>query len=216
LPGCMRVPSYHTKPLKLYKNDSAYVATEQGVVLQARRLTQVEKNCFFDRQIVPLNGVKAIYFSIVNLSDKTYTVTPDEINVLQVSLNDIKKTVKEGDTVPYLAGTLASGWITAIPIFCLLSYVVPPMPILVAGGIALPLGGIFFVQSIRSLVVNSRINEDLRSKILYRKLIIKPGQKYERVIFVKASDYKPEFTVIMHEKNKAKNTIIFDVNLDKS
>jgi hypothetical protein len=215
LPGCMKVPTYHAKPLKLYKNDSAYSTTKQGIVLQARCLTQVEKNCFFDRQIIPLDGVKAIYFSMVNLSNKPCNIAPDGINVLQISLNDIKKSAKKGDTVPYLAGSLAGGWVIALPVYCILCYFAPPTALLVAAGIALPFEGMFIVQGIRSFIVNSRIDTDLRSKILYKKLIIKPGQKYERVIFVKSSDYRSDFTVTMHENGKSKNAITFDVKLSQ-
>ena len=74
-------------------------------------------------------------------------------------------------------------------------------------------GLIGLVQGIKSIVMNTRVRRDIEEKVLPKKELINSGQYCEGLIFVKASDYKPEFNVIMFEKNNWINKLTFDVDL---
>src|SRR5258708_37613205 len=82
-------------------------------------------------------------------------------------------------------------------------------PSIVCAGMALA----FFGTSIKSIVMNSRIKKDLAEKVLHEKVIINSGEQYEGLIFVKSSDYTPQFAVTLHEQDNMKNSIVFDVDL---
>jgi hypothetical protein len=78
------------------------------------------------------------------------------------------------------------------------------------------MGYIGIGTGIKSAVINRRITKDLKTKTLHDTVVIKSGGHYEGIIFVKATDYKPQFNITMHEKNNAKNSVIFDVDVRKN
>lgn len=47
-----------------------------------------------------------------------------------------------------------------------------------------------------------------------KEVIIKSGDHYEGLVFVKSSDYTSQFSVTMHELHDNKNKIVFNVHLD--
>jgi hypothetical protein len=79
-------------------------------------------------------------------------------------------------------------------------------------GILTLIGGI---QTIKSFVINGRISKDIKVKTLHEKVIIKSGKQYDGLIFVKLSDYSPQFAVTMYEKDNAKKSVTFDVDLEQ-
>ena len=213
LPGCMGVRNYQPRPLREVKSNVLQSKTSQaGITLRIKQLTSQEKSYCFDGHILPLDGIKAIYLSISNVSGKPYSISPDGINVPQISLRDIKKSVRKTDTFAYFSGAVAAGSIIAIPV-ALAFWYVAWAPAFIAAMVALPFEGMFLAKGGRSAVMNHRIDKDLREKILHKKIVIKPGDHCERLIFVKSLDYNPNFTVTIQGKNKSINPVVFDVDL---
>lgn len=214
LPGCIGIRNYQPRPLRLFNNDTSYNKTNQGISLCVKRLNHQEKTYFFDGHTVPLDGFKAMYISVSNASHIPYTISPEGINIVQIPLRDIKKSVRKTDTFAYFSGALTTGLIVATPIalaFCYVAWA----PAFIAAAIALPFEVMFLAKGGRSAVMNHRIDKDLREKVLHKKVFIKPGSTYEGLIFVKESDYTSQFTVTFSEKDNRYNNIVFDVNLDK-
>jgi len=200
LPGCMRVSSYTRRPLQLFKNYFAYTQTEQGITVRAKQFSCAEKYYFFDGRTALLDDIEIIYLSVHNLSGKRYIISPNGICIPQMLFHDVNVLIKKTNTITFPVGTPG----------------VVLLPFLGAAVVAIPLGCIFLAQGIKSAVMNHRISKDLKEKTLHKKVIIKSGGQYEWLIFVKSSDYRPNFTVTMHEIGNAKNDITFDVNLGES
>ena len=223
LPGCMRVSSYTRRPLQLFKNYFAYTQTEQGITVRAKQFSCAEKYYFFDGRTALLDDIEIIYLSVHNLSGKRYIISRNGICIPQMLFHDVNVLIKKTNTITRLSGAAVSGFIAALP-FTITSIVTFPvgtpgvvlLPFLGAAVVAIPLGCIFLAQGIKSAVMNHRISKDLKEKTLHKKVIIKSGGQYEWLIFVKSSDYRPNFTVTMHEIGNAKNDITFDVNLGES
>jgi len=222
LPGCMRVPSYKRRSLELFRNNFTYTYTDDGVTVCVKRLNCPEKDYLFNGRSV-LGDTEGIYFSIYNLSAGDYTISPEDIGLVQIAYRDIQKAIKKTSTVARFSGAVVSGGIGAsgVAILTHVAHAAPHLffktsPLLTIPGTAgaIVLGIVFLAHSIKSAVTNSRINKDLKEKILHNKVVIKPGAHYEGLIFVKASNYRPDFTITMHEKKKVHNSISFDVNLE--
>jgi hypothetical protein len=215
LPGCIGIRNYQPRPLRVFENNNLYhKITKDGITLRVKQLTSQEKNYCFDGHAVPLDGIKAVYLSISNVSDRSYIITPGGINLLQISLRDIKKSIRKTDTFAYFSGALITGLILVNPIALAMCYIAC-VPAFIAAAI-LPFEGMFLAKMGRSAVMNHRIDKDLREKILHKKVFIKSGNTYEGLIFVKSEDYNPQFSITVQEKNNRHNTIIFDVDLLQS
>lgn len=231
LPGCIRVPTYKKKSLDIFKNNCSYRHGEKGVVASVKQLNEAEKNYLFDGRIPLLNEAEIIYVSIYNLSDSHYILGPEMISLEQMPFCDIKKAIKKTNSVERLfgAGVSSVGAYAALGVAVsvtkqgIAGVGTAPMLLLCFIGsvgyaisaVVIPLGLTFLAQGIKSIVMNARMHEDLQEKMLQKNVVIKSGEKYEGLIFVKSSDYKPEFTLTVHEKNKAKNSLTFDVDLGK-
>lgn len=230
LPGCVSVSRYRAKPLNTLCNDFTYrEITKNNVVFQSRLLTNRAIQYLFEGRAEGLLGsVKVIHCSIHNISSQDYVLSAKNKNFQHLSVHEVAQLLKTSTAARMALTAGIGGAVSLLPnefflMPALLSYF--PLYLMPASIVAYSCVAVvavvtpfvFFGKTIKSAVMNGRIKKDLQEKMLYKKdVVIKSGEKYEGLIFVKASDYKPEFTVIMHEKNKAKNTIIFDVNLDKS
>ena len=223
LPGCMRVPGYTPRSLQLFKNGFAHTQTEQGVTLRVKQFSCAEKYYFFDGRTTSLDDVEIIYLSVHNLSNKRYIISPDGINIPQLSYHDINKAIRKTSSVSRFSGAAVSSGVVALPFIIVSMELFPPgtpgvvlLPFLGAAIVAIPLGVAFLVQGIKSLVMNHRISKDLKEKMLHNKVVIKSGGHYEGLVFVKSSEYRPDFAVRMHKKHKAKEGITFDVDLSQN
>ena len=78
------------------------------------------------------------------------------------------------------------------------------------------IASLFIGKTIKSAIMNRRISKDLKEKIFRNNMIIKSGDKYEGLIFVKSSDYTPQFSATVREKDNRKNKIVFDVDVHAS
>lgn len=237
LPGCMNVPTYKLRSLQSVSDHCTYRGVQKNVVMRAKDLSPAEKTYLFNgRSELIDDELHAIYLSIHNLGNTPYTFSYDDIQVRQVKSGDISRSMKKTSSVGRLCGSALFAY-PSLPIVTVFAVVgvarVEIVPImiaccgsLIAGGM---IGGIvalgiigsgislaFLAQGIKSIVMNRRMHKDLREKTLHEPVVIKSGEQYEGLIFVKSSDYQSEFTIAMHEKGKAKNTIAFDVNLDKN
>jgi len=218
LPSCMRVPSYRCRSLKSVSNNFMYRDVEKNVVMRAKKLSEAEKSYLFDTRIRD-NDLQVIYFSIHNLSDELYIFSHDGICLELVPYKNVMRILKKTNTVSRFVGVGVGATIVASPYIaasCLMGQGIPGIvlfPFIAAAMIALPLGITFLAQGIKSIVINSRITKDLTEKILDKPVIISSGEQYEGLVFVRSSDYTPQFVVRMHEKNNAVNGITFHVDL---
>jgi hypothetical protein len=216
LPGCMHVPAYKAKPLTTLRNDFMYHETKSNIVLRAKRLTYDDNHYFFNARGKYINNSFAvIYLSVHNLSSSFYQISPTDINDVIVSSEKVIKKLKTN------SGTRLAGGIISVS-EALLSLLFgagdnfmggPSLIILIGFPIGIGLGCVFLGDALKSRIMNTRIKKDLEEKIFDKDVIIPSGDKYEGLIFVKTTDYKPQFSVVLHDKTNAKNAVAFDVNL---
>ena len=218
LPGCiLRVPSYRRQPLAIVGDNFLYNETQANLNIRAKELNLSEKYYLFDNRsdLSRRNRVRIVYISVNNLTNVDYVLSPNNISVKQVSSADIntmmKKTSSSGRFVVAGVGGLSSagaGGIVAISsVFA------------IAGGTAMaivsaPLLLCGLAQGIKSVVMNARIEKDIKEKTLHKKVIVYSGEQYEGLLFVKSSDYIPQFAITMYENNHVDNSVTFDVNLN--
>jgi hypothetical protein len=214
LPGCiLHVPSYRRQSLRIMRDSVAYSETEKNVVVRATLLSATDKHDFFGEHIGAIKDgkYKVIYISVNNLSDEDYILAADCIDLKQISSRSVVKSMKKTSSF----GRLVLWDMSSIPAAIVASCTKEPLFIApVSIGFAV-IGLISLAQGIKSIVMNTRIRKDIEVKIIPSSVIISSGDHYEGLIFVRPSDYKPQFTVAMHEKNNKKNTVIFDVDLRK-
>ncbi len=165
--------------------------------------------------------MQVIYFSFHNLSKNDYIISPDTINLKQVPYGIIDRSMKKTSSVGRFVVTGLSGTALATtPFTDVVGLSMCGGPLLFTVGTSLAAGfGILAliggVQTIKSFVINGRISKDIKVKTLHEKVIIKSGKQYDGLIFVKLSDYSPQFAVTMYEKDDAKKSITFDVDLEQ-
>jgi hypothetical protein len=222
LPGCMRVPTYQCKPLKLASDHCVYHGTANNVIVQTKLLSREDKNALFGDRSASIhnNDIQVIHLSINNLSNVKYLLSPADIDLSIMSCRDVEKLMKT-NSVGKLAGSTVSGAFSwsfgATAVFAIGDLGVSSVPvaaaILAPSVVCASIALILFGKSIKSMVMNRRISKDLKEKMLHKKVTINSGDHYEGLIFVRSADYKPEFSVTMHEKGSTKNTVTFDVDL---
>ena len=233
LPGCMlRVPSYRRQPLRIMREDMVYTDTQENIMVRAKLLTKTDKYDLFGEHIGDLeqNQIKVIYISVNNLNDYHYVLTPRAIGLNQMHYINIRKCMKHtssgGRFATYIfggmgaAGAFSAASIGFVAVETAKSATIAALITLSTAACTVGVGlkvisliGLF--RGIKSVVMNSRINKDLKEKMVHQKVIINSGDHYEGLIFVKASDYNEQFAVTVYEKDNAKKSVTFDVDLEQ-
>jgi hypothetical protein len=235
LPGCMHVSTYQRKALKAVSDQCTYRGAEKNVIVQAKLLSREDKAFLFGPRHENLddkanNSIQVIYFSIHNLSDNFYFFSANDIDLVAIPHQKIAQLMKTSTIGRYMAsdgfvlltGASAAGASLGF-LICGLAFdngeSVPrwwwlaPISFVVTG-VASIVSAIKLQRSAKkSEVMNNRIREDLAVKGSQKSLIISSGEQYAGLVFVKSSDYTPQFAITMHEKGNARNSITFDVDL---
>ena len=220
LPGCMHVPTYQCKSLKSVNHHCTYRGAEKNVIVRAKRLSRADKRALFGNhsKLILYNDLQVIYVSMHNLSGVHYLVSPTDIDLPMMPYHDVARLMKTS-SINRLTGCVVSGASTTGAVYGSFVFgMLFQLPMLGYGVLAIGIASAgmaltFFGTSIKSIVMNSRIKKDLAEKVLHGLVAIPSGEQYEGLVFVKASDYTPQFVVTMHEKDDVKNSITFDVDL---
>jgi hypothetical protein len=219
LPGCIRVPNYTRRSFVLVGDDCPYKAMQENINIEIKKFSNSDIHYLFDERsdLLSYKKINVVYIAICNLSKNSYIITPDSIGLEQVPYLKIDKSMKKTNSAARLLGGAAGITAGALSEKAINSGACKDVGgFLVLGsfsGISSVFGYIGIGTGIKSAVMNRRISKDIKEKTLHDKVIIKSGGHYEGIIFVKSADYKPQFTVTLHEKNNAKNGVIFDVDL---
>jgi len=237
LPGCVRVPNYKPKSLdsiKSFNNILIHRETKSNVTVGISVLNNDAKLYLFnDRDLLFDNEkVEVIHISVHNLSTDQYIISPAEISIPQIPYSDVLQSVQTSSRYHLKNAGRVGGSVYGV--LSGLTFSVFYLPTLLGStvdkfgiGLVLTLAGAGFVwpivatiiaspflgKAIKSAIMNGRINKDLKEKMLREKVIIESGSKYEGLIFVKKSDYKPQFSVTLQEQTNKDKTLIFDVDL---
>jgi len=221
LPGCiLHVPRYTRQPLSIVGDHFTYNEIQENLNVQVKQLSSLDTYYLFNdwnKEFLRRNGIRIVYFSIHNLSNNNYMISPYDIDLKQVSYKDIDRLMKKTSSTGRFVIAGFSGLLNSAA--CALA-TIPNGIAIVYGTIgALATSFIFYpalVQGIKSVVMNRRINKDLKDKTLHEKTILNSGDHYEGLIFVKSSDYKSQFSITMHEKDNVEKSITFNIDLSKS
>ena len=230
LPGCMRVPIYRKQSLQPMRKDYECHNMHNDVVVHAKYLTSEELQSLFGARAEKLEqSVDVVYVSLYNGTDQDYFVSLDNNNFAALSYQQVAKLIKTSSVGRLAFGVVNGVGTSVLSANVLLSAVMLigargiPVGLIGAYGLffALPiaatLGALpFFGKCIKSAVMNGRIKRDLKEKILPTTMTINSGDYRDGLMFVKALDYTPQFTVVMHEEGNAKNTVMFDVDLQQN
>ncbi len=230
LPGCVRVPTYRSKPLHIFKNNCAYTSTHKGITVSAKRLNRAEASYIFDDRIKNLSDTQIIYLTVYNINSRDYIISPEDINIPYLSYTDLVKKTKKTSSFGRLTGAVGAKAVSFTSAATINMLFTAPAVSVMTGVIVLPLATVaacvgvasyitslaFLGGGIKSIVMNRRIHHDLQAKIIDRNIVVESGEKYEGLIFVKSSDYRSDFTVTLYEKDNLANKITFDANLDRS
>jgi hypothetical protein len=213
MPGCiLHVPSYRRQPLKIMRDGCLHNDSGRDVTVRVKKLNRDDKRELFGEHIGKIKDskFKVLYLFINNFSDKDYIFTPDCVELKQVSCRDVVKSMKKTNSIGRLS-LYAAFSINPLAFMSSQNPAVIPVAICVVPFFAV-MSCIGFAQGVKSVVMNKRVRQDLEEKIAHEKITIHSGGHYEGLIFVKSADYKPQFSVTLHEKDNTKNSIIFDVD----
>jgi len=231
LPGCMHVPAYQCQPLRSLDEHCVYRGVEKNVIVRAKVLSQDEKKYFFNNY-ARNNDYSVIYLSIHNISGLGYVFSGNGIGIKQISYQEVIESMKKTSSRSrYIGGSMSAG--VALPATgcataALIGFAITDCGkaalacILIGFGasiIAVPFiafGTAFFAQGIKSTIMNNRIKRDIAEKIIDEPVVVPSGGQYEGLVFVKASDYTPQFTLALQEKDAVNNTITFNVDLSQN
>jgi len=220
LPGCIHVPTYKRRSLQSVSDKCAYRGAEKNVIMKAKLLSREDKSALFGRhsRLIHDNDIQVMYLSIHNLSNVSYLFSPVDIDLSMMSSHDVAQLMKTSSVSRLAKGTAlgavgagAIGWGVTGPMLCqsmAIAYVCLPL-----GAVAATASLVLFGTSIKSIIMNKRIRKDITEKTVHKKVIINSGEQYEGLIFIKSSDYTPQFAVTLHEQDNIKNSIVFDVDL---
>jgi hypothetical protein len=221
LPGCiLHVPSYRRQPLSMVGDQCKYNETQEDVTVHVKQINAVDTYYLFDdynKAFLRRHGIAILYVSVHNLSNHDYMLSPCDINLNQVPYQHIAKLMKKTSSGGRFVVVGLSG--VAFGATCAVASLPNVLTVVFGTAGAVTTGLIFLpalVQGIKSVVMNRRINKDLKEKTLHEKVIIKAGDHYEGLIFVTLRDYKPQFNVTLHEKDILEKTITFDVDVRKN
>lgn len=235
LPGCYRVPQYRSKSLRFLGDSSdGYRESKNGFIARVKRLTNYDKKELFGQYSKKLdryvNGpIEVVYVSFHNLSSQVYLLPSAGIDLEIIPHQEIEKLMKTS-TAARIAGSVGSYFAMAMGGFLgwsgslvtIMAHNAPAWAFLIPlVGVSSAIAGFVYyckyAQSIeQSLKANKHIKDDLEDKTLLEGIIIQAGDKYEGLIFVKSSDYTPQFNVTMHEQNNRHKKLIFEVDLQQS
>jgi len=231
LPGCMHVPAYKCQPLQSMNEHCVYRGVEKNVIVRAKVFSQDEKKYFFNNY-ARNDGQSVIYFSIHNLSRLDYVFSGNGICIKQIPYQEVIESMKKTSSRSrFVGGSMsagvalpATGWacaafIGSATVKCPITAAVAMVIGFAMSIVAVPFlvfGTAFLVQGIKSITVNNRIKRDIAEKIMDEPVVIPSGGQYEGLIFVKVSDYTPQFTLVLQEKDAVNNTITFNVDLSQN
>jgi hypothetical protein len=227
LPGCLQVAVYKIKPLTDLHTHFSYSEIKNNIVFQVRQLADTEIAYLFDdRAIELLKSVTVLHCSIHNLSKNNYIFSVQNDDFSPLSSNHIIKLLKTSSTgrvATGIFGGIGTAGVASVALvgwFFLTNVVFTTFIRHAAYGIAFGAPLIttifavpFFGKAIKSASMNRRIKKDLNNKIITSNMLIPSGDVLSGLMFIKSTDYTPEFSLMVHEQHNQTNKIVFDVIL---
>lgn len=232
LPGCVPVSRYKAKSLKSIDITTGYQDSQKGVKLSVKRLTREDKKELFGDRSKKLylsdEHIEVLYFSLHNLSGIDYSLSATSIDLAIMPSEKIVKLMKTS-TIGRFMGTIGSllglGLVNVASWYGfsrLIKSKAPVSALIIPGfwfggmQVATATAGKYASSTENSIHTNHKIEQDLDEKTSHDNVLIASGDAYEWLIFVKYSDYNPQFSLTLREKINRHNTIIFDVDLQAS
>jgi len=235
LPGCMHVPAYKCQPLQSLDEHCVYRGVEKNVIVRAKVLSQDENKHFFNNY-ARNDGQSVIYLSIHNISGLDYVFSGNGIGIKQIPYQEVVESMKKTSSRSrFVGGSMSASVALPATGYACAAFISSAMVVKTAAAakaailammlgytmliIAVPFlvfGTAFLVQGKKSITVNNRIKRDIAEKIIDEPVVVPSGGQYEGLVFVKASDYTPQFTLALQEKDSVNNTITFNVDLSQN
>ena len=228
LPGCLHVPRYNRQSMSFIDESCNYHEVKNGVAIRVKHLTENDKEEIFGESSKQLaqsknSSIELIYLSLHNLTKNTYILPFSGIGIPMIPYKDVVRLMKTS-TVGRIAGITALGYVGCLSpsllmcgIWGMAAGAIVGFPIAAAGfGIGIfSLAHLIKYHSVvnDSIKMNKRIAYDIEKKTTIEGLILESGDKCEKLIFVKSSDYKPQFSVELLQRYHPQGTLIFDVDL---
>ena len=225
LPGCIKVPTYHSKSLSTISEHVDYQEIQRGVTLRVKRLKELEKTYLFDEHMQNTADVEIVFFSISNLSANNYSIQPVDISLNSLTHWRVRALIKNTNAITRLAGASIAApgvWWYSVGIEAVLDSMGSGMgvviflypPLVIAATVLTGFGLTFLATGIKSIVMNARITKDIRNKLFYKEVSIPSGGYHEGLIFVKKADYKSDFSVTLYDSFNKNNKIVFNVTCE--
>jgi len=225
------MPQYRKRPLNCVHERFSYQSTQNNVSVQVKRLNEDEKYTLFGQRSVWLYDTKSnqpiypLYISIHNLSDTTYEISPESIDLELTPYTNIAHCLKT-NSFGRGAKTFAIGssilLATAIPAVAvaIANSKAPNGPLAPKKGSAFEFaitaeffGTLFstLFVTLRSAWVNTKIKHDLKEKTLHSTKLIYPGQQFDTLVFVGHANYQDNFIIELDDSDNIKNSLTFTV-----
>jgi hypothetical protein len=226
LPGCIKDPTYQSKPLKSTFKTFTNNQTEKNISLEVKRLTPQEIHFLFgSSDQILIKNIVILNFSINNHSNSHYILTPQDIAIKSLNCSDVIKLTKKPGNFFQRIGKIIFSFYSLSFLFGSLKNVTNKEMCHKEGSVVafftaitlltIPATITFIIQGIKSAIKNRKLKKELKEKIIDAKITIKPQQQHAGLLFIQSSNYKPIFTLAMHEENNLSNIITFNIDLSK-
>ena len=230
VPGCKRTPGYKARLLPSIIINSVYEQDKDNIRIQVKRLSKAEQNYFFGERSQLLfdrfsnNQIIPLYLSITNESQQDCTVFPHNINLKLISYDRVFCAIKNknglffADEVVdplYVGGAIVatSYMIGGVSVCVSLGFL--PVCFLIPFVCVTSIPTFFVAKLAKYGLLNRRIKRDLRDKTLHKKVVVKAGEEYAGLVFVREEDYHTHFTVAI-DSSVVRNQMTFDIDLNKN
>jgi hypothetical protein len=217
LPGCVHVPTYRKQSFKVINHNYDYCGMQDNITVQVKHLTQSDVYALFGVNASSLDAMDIFYVSVYNLDEKDhYVFVKHHHDAVSVPYDKVAWLMKTSSVARISQGIVGGTGLalTTLAVAFSVSIKAGIMTLLFGAPAALVLGILpFFGLSIKSMIMNSRIKEDLQDKVLRDGHIISSGQHYEGLIFIKSAQCRSHFDIVMCAKDTSDKDLTFNVKI---
>lgn len=227
LPSCTKRPYYslnhHKKLPELTTKNTQAEQEHENITIRVKKYSPKDaKTVFGDygKRLFEKPELYPIHIAIDNQSDHTWFIAPNSVTLPCVPNSSIKKKMKNNTYARvfsiYFGGSLAATILLNSALMATASCS-PSLPLvgplaLSSAFLAIATPFISHTKAVHYTEDNTAIGYDIARYTLTKKIRIYPHQRVNKLIFVKAENYIPDFTVTLINHDNTMNTFTFNMS----
>ncbi len=181
---------------------SSTMLTHDNVCMHVELLDEQEQKVLLSQRCIDAlqqHAIVPIRVNIANNGTKKYIVNPNRIGINALSFNDVYAVLRKKIAKTAALSGLAVGGLVGVIFGSAMTLGLPFMGIVAVSGFIDFFGLTAVVTSISiALAINAPIKNMLKKNMLHKKVVIKPGDSYEGLVFAHEQDWSHKTNVAVH------------------